>query len=554
VSCVVWLTAGSQTTHAFFFELKNAVLNQPRLIGKTDNHFIVLDLPEQAGTPVYCFDSSFDLVSKTYLSSKAYYGDAGTDLHTVRLSWLDMNTGYLTQKIISVADGGMRLQDKSISLKLTFRSYYALRKESDKHNHFQLFYGIQEISQDSCRFTGVLLDNAGNPVKEMTHMFSWRPEFQQDPKVLLDVNGNIHILTCDRLNTYRISTEVVINTIPLESKEMSTANYLLHKVKFDKFLFSDNVKQQKIQVQGIYFDGQEKVRTGVASFQFDYMRNPEMRSRVTPVTEEFKNEMRAGLSHLHKRDNVLNSLYPKDIFLEKDGNLLITANVKDISEKEVKRDRGWEQMQTKATQDWWKSITGNDGKPVMERWLADAAKTPVYLTPVVDTRNPGILGQEALPAFPDQNRPVYNSAFAGNYDQSKKSGGSAMFQRQSYANRSEKLVYWILDDLGNCKRYGIIDDNIFHEKDTAVLQLLSYPLLQDKNYAAFSGQDPISRQGALSSILRIDKKDNENWLFPINYKNDTVLYLPFTNDNGQYSGLYKNNKTGKYGITFIQPD
>lgn len=557
IFCIAAVFAQSGKTG--FFELKDASLFQPRFIGKIDDFYLLMDSPEPQGTPLYCFDSSFRLVIKTYLSVAAYHGDVYAAQHTARLSWLNASDGYIAQKQLAIVDGSLQIQDKSVSFKQSFRSYYSLREETDKNNQFQFFYSLQAMAADTAFIKGVLLDKEGNQVKEIQTLFKWRRELEQDPKVLVDVKGNIHIVTLDHLNSYRISTEVVINTIPLQGQALFTASYPLHKVKFDNFLLSDNIKQQKIQLQGIYYDGQNKIKAGIACVQFEYDRSVWVHSRLTPMEDSLKKEMRRGMPHIRKKDNVLNSIYHKDI-VEKDGYVLVTARVKDISEREVKRDREWEVMQSKTAQSLRRSANGSNAMisnpEQLNQWLSDAQRlnTTIIRPPVADIRTPGVATQE-LPAFSNLSPPDFGSAPLYSPSANLQNLFSYTAQRrQPYKNRTEKLVYWIVDDSGYCKKYGIIDDHAFQAKDSVVLQLLSYPQLQDKNYLYFSGLHPVSSSGALYPVLRLEKRDHENWLFPVNYKNDTVLYLPFTNENGQYAGLSKNNKTGKYGITFIQPE
>jgi hypothetical protein len=208
--------------------------------------------------------------------------------------------------------------------------------------------------------------------------------------------------------------------------------------------------------------------------------------------------MRKGMSHIRKRDNVLNSIYPKDI-IEKDGYVLVTARVKDISEKEVKRDQEWELMQSKTAQSLRRSANGGDrvmsNPEQLNQWLNDAQRlnTTIISPPVADIRTPGV-SLQVLPAFsnlspPNLGAPALSPPSA---DPPQNFFPYMAQRRQSYRNRAEKLVYWIVDDSGYCKKYGIIDDKTFNIKDTIVLQLLSYPLLQDKQYLSFSGRDPIS--------------------------------------------------------------
>ena len=564
-SFLITISATAQITNTRFFEFSEVPLKQPRFIGNIGGYYLIADNAGVEGTALYCFDAAFDLVTKTFLSYAAYNSDVTVNNNSIRLSWPDPKKKGTIQKLISINDGTIAIKDKSVFK--TASSFYTnfYHKETDKYNRYQLYSAVNLVADKKYTISGFLTDSLGNVIKEIQYVFDRDPEFQQEPKILVDVKGNIHILILDKLATYHISTTVLLTTFYMNREEPVTETHVLHKIKFSDFLFSDNLPAEKIQIQGFYCDGQEQTKLGLATVLFPYNGGEEAVTLLRPVTQEFQQKMRKGLSHIAGRDNIMNSLFPCYYF-EKDGYLLAAGWVKDISEREMRKDKEWSAMQEHNMQ--WDSYTSGGGSSysssLPNRCLADAEafnRSVPRTGLLIDLLTPVVVGVPGTSAFPDANAmpaPVVgnglseddkNRAFS---NMERSSGGNSVFgERRTYVNRSEKLVYWVIDDSGFCKQYGILKEHIFDETKVDMWRLFANPYIHE-GQLQFGHEDAERKKNALLSNLPKNRYSNTNWSVPVEFEKDKMLYMPVSNNNGQYAGLFMNTKTGKFGITLFE--
>jgi hypothetical protein len=555
----------AQITNTRFFEFSEASFKQPRFIGNIDGYYLVSDNTGAEGTALYCFDAAFELVTKTFLSYAAYQSEVTVNNNSIRLSWPDPQKKGTIQKLISINEGTLAIKDKSVYK--TASSFYTnfYHKEADKYNRYQLYAAVNSLADKKYTINGFLTDSLGNVIKEIQYIFERDPEFQQEPKLLVDVKGNIHILILDKLSTYHISTTVWLTTFYMNREDPVTETHLMHKIKFGDFLFSDNLQLGKIQIQGFYCDGQNQTKVGLATVMFPYNGGEEPVTRLQPVTAEFQQKMRKGLRHIAGRDNIMNSLFPR-YFFEKDGYLIAAGWVKDISEREMRKDKDWLAMQEHSMQ--FDNYTYGGGSSynssLVNRWLSDAeaVNTSVPRTGLlVDPRTPGVVGVPGTPAFPDANTTPpsvvgnglseadKNRAY-GNMERAS-SGNSLFGERRNYINRSEKLVYWVIDDSGYCRQYGIVKETVSDETKIDIRRLFANPYIHE-GYLQFGHDDTETKKNALLSNLPKNRYSNTNWSVPVEFEKDKILFMPVSNNNGQYAGLFMNTKTGKFGITLFE--
>ena len=69
------------------YDLQPLSLHQPMLIGKAGNCFMLYDIPEPKGIPLFILDSNLQLLTKVYLPNDAYAGKMRIVNGALRVSW-----------------------------------------------------------------------------------------------------------------------------------------------------------------------------------------------------------------------------------------------------------------------------------------------------------------------------------------------------------------------------------------------------------------------------------------------------------------------------------
>jgi hypothetical protein len=340
----------SQELHAQFMVSAGIGFTDPVVAAKAGDHFVVLDAPNEEGTPAFIFTPAFTLLKKIVLPRNAYnglYGPAGSE---VFFTWQERAADTTAFRMALVDDAGnIRQMRHALPATETLGGYR--RIIADKAGNFLLFYSLFTDAAKHLVLNGTLFNTQLKLLKTFRTAVDYDAALERLSAPVIDTKGNVHLLVYDKLTNYRLSGHVRVNTLALEDQAITSESFEFDKTKFYDVLFFDNPVKEQVVLTGFYYNGSTRIKQGLALIQFPYARTQTMTDKLMPLSQEQRMQLQDGMKSVRRKNDVMDFVKLRDI-IEEDGEIFATTWLLDIPNKEFLKDNEREEMRNTDVAQW----------------------------------------------------------------------------------------------------------------------------------------------------------------------------------------------------------
>ena len=556
--CVSFLFA--QKVDMQLFSTKDISFVKPRLIGKTGSHYMVYDAVSGWPSAVYTFDSSFKWVNTTkqYISTPLVsFHVSGTN---VFFTWKSQKRDSATFSASVLDEYGNERWFNQHTVYYPAAAAFPPKLATDVNKKFFVYYSVVADSSDANYVRAVMLDTNWNVVKSGFYPVHYDRKATVLTPVMVDVNGDMHFATYDRLGSYRLSSILTMHTIPLDGPgkdSLLTQRMGIDKVKFFDLSFVDDTVQQAVKLVGYYYDGQEKLKRGIASLRFPYERPKPVTASYYPFPANFENDLRKSLTYLHKKENPGDNLRIKDVF-EYKGKLYVSNWLVDMPRYQMKLDKDLDREFINTMKDSRVYSSGSSGvSPSLDGWLRNSVNFNRSTTAplVIDPRNPGVLvGPGYVPVF---TSPIGGPASDMSLDRVYTNMATHLdpsIMRQMENREVGKMLYFSIDEQGTFQNQLVPYMSSFMSAGG----LNNYPLLSDGQLYFLN--DIVRDIGTKKKpsivkqveIVQYNSRGEAGKIGSFDADLLATFYSPAIIAPGKYIGLYQNKKSGENGLALWQ--
>ena len=552
----------AQTTGPRTYDLTDLELRVGAFLGKAGNHYMLIDRVPDAGkgVPLFILDSNKQFEKKIYLpqhsltAQKFIVGNSIRFINFLPEHQSRMLFDSVSIFIMQVDENGQLRNIGGIHSNTSAAVYPTII--TDKTSGRQLICNFHSLDSSNILFTGVLLDKSGKSVKNLAYQVDFDLDFSQQPRVMLDSKGNIHVIVAERLSSHHLSSAVTIHTIPFQEEELSSETFQFEKVKFNRFVLSDNPAKQAIQLQGFYYDGQLKnTKKGLVSLQLPYERGRPPVSQFNLFPDQLREQLRKKLTHLRNKDDVMNSIALNNVVTE-NGTTLLSFWVRDITEFDLPSDY---QTDLNREKTWLATVEHNMSNRARRRNESKNTMEAFFFQQAIDSW----LNFGARAGISTSYNPVdISNAFFSNYsyDQWSMLGNQfSSIERSrtpgaiplSRIIRKMNLVNFRLNTDGVAD-YSVIGSGFLYTGAGERLEATQYPLLFD-NSLYFALNEPANSEHAFTLLQ--PQFMNEPTLQPSSLVLPaySILSAPVRTGSDTYMWLVKNDQTLVYSLLEYSP-
>jgi hypothetical protein len=524
------------------YELSEITLSQPELLGKVGKHYMLLDRKTDSGkgVPLYILDSNKQFEKKVYLPAYAAAARRHITGDQLRLT-------YMANRRVPASSPIYILQVNEDGI---FRNLAAIQPDSSafppsiigNNTHLQLIYSFYSLKDSGIFFTGMLVDSTGASVKTLAYKVDFDPDFSQQPQVILDSKGNIHVIITERLSSYRLSSAVSINTIPFHGDELTSETFRFERIKFNRLILSDNPGQQMVQLQGFYYDGQIKnTKKGLVSLQLPYERGKQPNNKFNLFPDHLRVQLRKHLVHLHRKDDVMNTLSLNNFVTEK-GATLLSFWVRDVAAFEQQGEFETDQNREKLWANMAKNMKLPEArvKDMYDRWLNGANTSHYSLSP-----------QSGTASISNTGNFIYESSTSPAIYQSGRTYSNGGSLRGVNEARKRNLVNFRLATDGKLADLSIISDRFLSTEMKDELEAFAFPLLYE-NGLGFAKTGWMDRDEAFYVILPQGVNDPVRKPLTQVMPLSTFVTAPIKTGDNTYGWLMKQAPKDGGGISLLE--
>lgn len=326
VACSLSLPAQE---HRFrFFPISGLAPESDVLIGQMKNHFFFYNPSHTNLLRLQVYDT---VTQSTVNRDYPYYGKllsirifettiqfvfAGPEITGTNYTFLDLD------------ENGNKVQEKKGKMP-SLSGPVKLVSSPDKQ--YTLFYEIAKKSSDSSQFRGVLTDKKQVVVKTLQYGFKQNEDLDGLPETILDNNGNTHILVYDKYSNYRISSDLTVNTIPLQEEQIISETFNFEKVKLKTLQVFLNRECNCLQAEGMYVDGITRINKGLYSIALPLGRQNKLAQRFIPFPDEMIRNFKKGFSATE--ESVIQSVQLEEMVYAEDGSFAVLRLSNGIPQK-----------------------------------------------------------------------------------------------------------------------------------------------------------------------------------------------------------------------------
>ena len=350
-----------------------------------------------------------------------------------------------------------------------------------------------------------------------------------------------------------MSTSLTINTIPFGSDSIVSESFKFDRVKFNRLVTVDDPEQERISLQGFYYNGQEKnSKKGVASLAFPYTRGVAPITVFNPFPDTLRQQLRHGLRHIRQKDDVMNSITRKD-FVEQDGKTFMSYWVYDISELDLPSDFDADKESTSLLNQAGTiySPAGASQTETLNRWLNDASQLGTQLSVVPQQY---VLPENIPNRYPGFSEPSLVTPVVGNglsYNEYTSIMRKMDNWKTGKSKSKMKLFCFSIDATGRVQEYRTIGYDFFQESAGANLSLVRYPVHDDK-YLYFTGNKSLPDQETKFTLV-MPVRDIPNLIQqPVPYSKLPFLVGPVQIGKKQYASIAKMSLGNQYSLLVFE--
>jgi hypothetical protein len=301
--------------HEFhFFPVKDIALEQQGLVGMLGNRAFLLSLDRKDQLNLFVFD----LEAQQGLKKDYPFEREGMAIVNRDHSILFVSQTGKQVHLLELDETGAVLRQKKSLVAVGAQPAHVL-SSADKSR--VLVYSLERKGSDSSVIAGTLFDSAMNAVKHLAYAFHYEPELDMDPAVVLDNQGNTHVLVYDKTTNYRMSSDLTLNTIPYAEELIISETFNLNKIKLRTMQAFQNSECNCIQTEGLYVDGMEKNNRGVYSIAFPPGRKNELAPRFIRFRSDMIQQFKKGFSATEEA--VQDNIQLQDLFYSDSGSVAV---------------------------------------------------------------------------------------------------------------------------------------------------------------------------------------------------------------------------------------
>lgn len=292
--CVLTGSQVFSQTHQFqFIPVKEPGVWQMQLAGQLGSHFFLICPEKVPGLRVYIYDTVTRSGAMHDFDFPKSLVEVQTGENTIRFIATSRNQEQLSAHLLEMDSTGKLIrQQKTVlpGVKLPPRLLISSNRQ------YLLFYQWERKTADSSLVRGVLLDADWKQHKQLLYSFRHNADQDAEPETFLDNQGNTHVLVYDKYANYRMSSDLAVNSIPLDEEQIVSETFTFEKVKLKNLRVFQNSECNCLQAEGMYVDGLSKKNKGIYSIAFPTGRKNELAPRFIPFHNEMIRNFRKGFS------------------------------------------------------------------------------------------------------------------------------------------------------------------------------------------------------------------------------------------------------------------
>ncbi|RYF82519.1 MAG: hypothetical protein EON98_11255, partial [Chitinophagaceae bacterium] len=176
------------------------------------------------------------------------------------------------------------------------------------NGRFHVFYKcLVGLATDSLLFKGTIVDENWKKIKEVSFLIPYEDEFDVLVGVLPDESGNVHLVTGDRYDNFKLSTRLRIHTINVQKELMTSDEITIKSRKLKDFILEEDTATKNLELTAVYIDSKTKNASGL--FFMTAATNRGVPAKADFY--EFEKELATKLVKAHKgakADKIMNEL------------------------------------------------------------------------------------------------------------------------------------------------------------------------------------------------------------------------------------------------------
>ena len=574
------------------FETPGIYFKTPVLLGKVGTHYILKDEPDSAGTPIFIYDSSFQLVTKSYQPASVYAAFNFISHNTIIFSWHKQNIGPNLVSFLQLDETGKKILLKEFYMSSLFAAAgnTPFQLISDRHQQYYLWYALTDNSRaQQTVIRGVIMDTSFNKLKELSYAVDLSKSSQKKTEPIIDGNGNVFLAVYTVPSWFDSNTTGAVNLVTIPFKEDSlmifSKKFSFGNTKFSDLKLVDHSEKNSIQLNGFYYTGLSSHIKGLTTIQLPLLPSGVSNLQLNVFSGSLRKETRKKVYFSDDKKDILDNLLIKDN-LEINGKTFFSVWVMDMPREQfaeykekyitnglyrepVMWGSGFEQRyypEEVSTHNSFVNRTLDD-----QQRLNAPVGTPVN----IDTKNPGVLtGEIPSPTFSDPVlvRPVVGSPVGSSamYLNNFSSTGSDAGRQQSvrYAPVSDKtrLVCFTMDANGKVEGYTSVPEfmrNSINEVYSNDVLLFNQPLLVNGKLIYLS-EDPAAKRmvdengnpvlppSATTIMTSFTNGSADISVQNLKLPYNTTIFKSVSMNNGKFLAPYRDSKNKKSGLVLLQ--
>ena len=342
-SCIKWIVLcvflnvsfclPAQNRDFFSFPLPDIGLQNQGLIGNLGKRFLLLNTENRAQLALSIFDTSSRQLTKLAYPFSLANATWVLSPQSVVFAGIENDSKGASCHFLEIDQDGKTLRNQSVHLELTKSPVHILTSNNKQR---LLFFQFQKKSNDSLLLKGYLVDVSGVIQKQLSYPIKYDNDLDAEPELLLDNNGNVHVMVFDKYTNYRMSTDLTIHTIAFTDELVESEVFTFEKVKFKNLRIFQNTEYHCLQAEGLYVDGLHKNSKGIFSIAFPLGRKNQLSPRFIPFTKNMCRNFRQGFSVTE--ETVINSIQLQDIYYADSGSFFVLKINAGIPQKATKNN------------------------------------------------------------------------------------------------------------------------------------------------------------------------------------------------------------------------
>lgn len=315
---VTAITLRAQTNGFSFFPVKEQAVLQQVMAGMLGSRFFLMNQPSLPGLRLYIYDTATKTGTTHTYSFPQPISAVQVQDTVIRFLATSGEQEGLVANLLELDKDGHIIRRQHLPLP---GLQGPVRLLTSNDSQLWLFSQVIRKNADSAVLRAVLAGADGKMRRQLLYSFRHHAELEADPELFLDNQGNTHIMVYDKYTNYRMSSDLTVNTVPVNEELIVSETFTFEKVKLKTMRVFQNNSCNCLQAEGMYVDGTTRNNKGIYSMAFPAGRKNELAPRFIPFTADMIRSFRKGFSATDAM--VQNSLQLQDILYTDSGSVAV---------------------------------------------------------------------------------------------------------------------------------------------------------------------------------------------------------------------------------------